>query len=427
MRGRHVAAACAAGTAGSLGMLWHIAYGVGVAEQVAGTRFPFLLFPRDTPRRHLPSINLWLLLQSEKKKQAELIRPAPRSAAIVDRAFLTRALNYLYFSESAYPKDFMLALNMDIVRIPSALVIDNEESDEEEAICERTGIKLKDLLYKRVCSTHLRRIVPYGGRVAQPSCFVARDADTLVVAIRGTASVSDAVTNCLAFTADFPEAGEGVEAHEGILLAARHVYSEVLPTLRQAIMDKPTTKIVTTGHSLGAGCATLLNILIAKDFPDIAVESFVFGGPPVLSKPMLAVNVNHFVLRNDIVPTLSVWNVLRFLDATKQIDRLELTTWQRLRVLAGIDKDVDIPTQSRDFATKPIPRMPQMHHVGKQIRIDKYDDGAYYTCRQIDAADVNERVSVAFRGSLIDHLPSRYETALGEVVRGFSDGSCPPS
>lgn len=216
--------------------LRHILYEIESVESMVGSRFPFLPYLRDIPRCTLPSLNFWLLLRAEGQREKELLAAVQgeqaRENTVMDDTFLSRALNFLYFSESAYPKDFMLALDMELLRIPSALVIHNKDDDEKEALCARTGIDDEDLLLTRSTSSHLRRMFPFGGEVSKPSCFVAWDKkdSSVVVAIRGTASVSDALTDCLCFTTDFPEAGEGVEAHEGVVLASRHVVRVSAPS-----------------------------------------------------------------------------------------------------------------------------------------------------------------------------------------------------
>jgi len=173
---------------------------------------------------------------------------------------------------------------------------------------------------------------------------------------------------------------------------------------------------VITGHSLGAGCAVLVHLLLARHFPDCEIESFAFGGPPVLST-QLKLNSHQFVLRNDIIPTMSVWNVARFLTSLKRIDLLELSTWQRCKLIAGLEPvPADFPIQET-LDMNQMQGVPPLVHVGDMYRIDRYDgEDAPFSVRKVAPGDVDKRISIAFRSCLLDHLPSRYEKALRECV-----------
>lgn len=139
-------------------------------------------------------------------------------------------------------------------------------------------------------------------------------ADTLmssiVIVVRGTASVSDAVTDASASVCEF----DGVPAHCGIARAAVSVFREVQPMLQEAIAmaaaaeGKPFRPVV-VGHSLGAGTAILLTVLLRQLCPDVTCVAF--APPPMVAETAvdrlrLDDCVTAVVLDNDLVPRSSL-------------------------------------------------------------------------------------------------------------------------
>eukprot|EP00042_Codosiga_hollandica_P058163 m.873201 g.873201 ORF g.873201 m.873201 type:complete len:322 (-) comp59784_c1_seq13:662-1627(-) len=71
------------------------------------------------------------------------------------------------------------------------------------------------------------------------------------------------------------------------------------------------------GHSLGAGTAALLTLLLKNQHPNLSIECFAFACPPVVTRsiavsPAARDAIRTFVLQNDIVPRLSVHNFIQF-------------------------------------------------------------------------------------------------------------------
>lgn len=124
------------------------------------------------------------------------------------------------------------------------------------------------------------------------------DPSEIWVVVRGTASVSDLITNL----STEPKAILDGYAHGGILQAANFVYKFVKRRCNS------TNEIHLTGHSLGGAAGALAAVLLNNaGFPATAIA---FGAPscvfpaPWLSK-MLANKVTSIVLDADLVPRLN--------------------------------------------------------------------------------------------------------------------------
>lgn len=147
-----------------------------------------------------------------------------------------------------------------------------------------------------------------GEELGLPRHYVARDKQTksIVIAIRGTNSVSDVLVDLLCDSAPFANG----YAHSGMRDAANALYTATLPTLRSALAQNVGYQVVVSGHSLGAGVATLLTkVLLDNGFK--GVKCYAISPPPVFG-PAHVVDrrwsdaLECFVNEDDLVPRLSL-------------------------------------------------------------------------------------------------------------------------
>ena len=120
--------------------------------------------------------------------------------------------------------------------------------------------------------------------------YVAMDYDNeaVVIALRGTLSLHDIVTDLVAVEQEIEvnvnEDG-AMCAHKGVLHTALWVRGvlrdkEILET---AFSRGPNYKLIIVGHSLGAGCAAILSILLRQDYPDL--HCLAYSPPACLNEP----------------------------------------------------------------------------------------------------------------------------------------------
>ncbi|XP_054913434.1 diacylglycerol lipase-beta [Poeciliopsis prolifica] len=174
------------------------------------------------------------------------------------------------------------------------------------SILQTTGLQYRDFIY-----------VSFHNQIYEIPFFVALDhkREAVLVAVRGTLSLKDVLTDLSAECENLPV--EGVSgacyAHKGMCQAAGYIYKKLVNDgiLNQAFSVAPEYKLVVTGHSLGAGTAALLAILLRTSFPTLQCYSF---SPPggLLSKALAEYSkdfVVSVVLGKDLVPRLSIPNM----------------------------------------------------------------------------------------------------------------------
>ncbi|KAM7371214.1 hypothetical protein PAMP_010703 [Pampus punctatissimus] len=174
------------------------------------------------------------------------------------------------------------------------------------SILHTTGLQYRDFIY-----------VSFHNQIYEIPFYVALDhkREAVLVAVRGTLSLKDALTDLSAECDNLPI--EGVSgacyAHKGMCQAASYIYKKLINDgiLNQAFSIAPEYKLVITGHSLGAGTAALLAILLRNSFPTLQCYSF---SPPggLLSKALADYSkdfVVSVVLGKDLVPRLSIPNM----------------------------------------------------------------------------------------------------------------------
>ncbi|XP_048870020.1 diacylglycerol lipase-beta [Brienomyrus brachyistius] len=174
------------------------------------------------------------------------------------------------------------------------------------SVLQSTGLQYRDFIH-----------ISFHNQVYEIPFYVALDhkKEAVLVAVRGTLSLKDALTDLSAECEDLPV--EGVTgtcyAHKGITQAAKYIYKKLINDgiLTQAISVAPEYQLVITGHSLGAGAAAVLAILLRSMYPTL--RCYAFSPPGGLLSKALADYTKQFVvsvvLGKDLVPRLSIPNM----------------------------------------------------------------------------------------------------------------------
>lgn len=154
---------------------------------------------------------------------------------------------------------------------------------------------------------------------------IDRTTKSVVVAIRGTLSLQDVITDLVIDRGEVKIEGiSKAHAHAGILESAKYVKDtlEEKHILEDAFSRAEKADLVLTGHSLGAGVAALLAILLKPTYPNL--KCFAFSPPGELISP----NVRDYTL--DIVCTVILGDDIITRQGMLMMDDLKMQILQAL-------------------------------------------------------------------------------------------------
>ncbi|KIJ55296.1 hypothetical protein M422DRAFT_41300 [Sphaerobolus stellatus SS14] len=115
--------------------------------------------------------------------------------------------------------------------------------------------------------------------------FIARDDNKkeIIVALRGTSSLLDAVTDVEILLTNYQSSGvsapSGVQVHSGFLNAYNSVANSVISAVKIQLASYPNYKIVTSGHSLGGALSSLAAVSLKGNFPSADITMYTYGQP----------------------------------------------------------------------------------------------------------------------------------------------------
>ena len=144
----------------------------------------------------------------------------------------------------------------------------------------------KDLVH--VCSCAYKDGYPLSGRFMQYPCqayeidgdchtflYTSQENRTQVLCIRGTYSLSDALTDVRYYKTK--DQITGMSVHKGFQIMAQDIWEDI----KEDIVNDPEWKLYMTGHSLGGAIATLCGLYASVEGNASLQEVVTFGQPKI--------------------------------------------------------------------------------------------------------------------------------------------------
>jgi len=135
---------------------------------------------------------------------------------------------------------------------------------------------------------------------------------TCLIGLKGTSTFSDVLTDVVGSSMPHSLDNMDIICHEGIFTAAAMVADDIQGFLKNLVIPQQFN-VVITGHSLGAGTACLLGILLKSRIPTIQLKVVAFATPAVLSYKackQCADYTTSVVNNSDMVPRMSISNLV---------------------------------------------------------------------------------------------------------------------
>jgi len=249
-----------------------------------------------------------------------------------DRNVILEGAHYMRLALAAY--GHMLYFKSSTCTAPCGLLGGTLTCQAGSCLHEERPIIIGDNLCRlnaiallRVAELDLDAVVYCNFKTGVERCpyaiVVDRAKKSIVVVVRGTLSLEAAVTDLSIrpeLLRDFRDKCEGLGdlegeyCHSGMLKCALAIYEDLQ---RHHILDNlllknarfPGFQLICCGHSLGAGVASVLGLLLRSNFPDLRCLCFAPPGCVLSDRASSQDFITSYVLDADIVPRMSLHSV----------------------------------------------------------------------------------------------------------------------
>lgn len=170
--------------------------------------------------------------------------------------------------------------------------------------------------------------------------IIDHDWQSIVIAIRGSESLEDVLTSLTVRPTSLEEVGNlcgfdgrDLYAHSGMLRSTKWIYEDIQSkgVLHKLLLDGDSKfvnyRLRITGHSLGAGCASILSLMLRPKHPNLRAHCFCPPGCTLSERAAIMCEdfLTSYVNNDDIIPRLSVNSMenLRF-EVVEMIARLKV-------------------------------------------------------------------------------------------------------
>jgi len=255
----------------------------------------------------------------------------------------------------------------------------------------------------------------------KPSHFLAFNPDRkeLIISVKGTSSLSDLLTDVLHTPEPFLG---GIHAHSGMLNSARFIVNRTKPLLDNLFLPLGY-KIISTGHSLGAGCAQLMAMIFKWELGLDNVQCIAFAPPPTLNREATSKTTDFIfslVAGDDVIPR---WNfgvlaanlkILGELDAEMQSTGVTPHEFfERLNFMEKIQEFRDTVEQVASANGEHV----DMHVAGSITYIAKTNVSDEFFVGDVSPSFPGLRRIEVSSSFLSDHSLTSYAQALNHVMK----------
>jgi sn1-specific diacylglycerol lipase len=200
------------------------------------------------------------------------------------------------------------------------------------AFMKQAGIEETEIAYAQF-NCRITGDTPY-------AIVIDHDWKSIVIVIRGTESLEDALKDLTVRPTSLKETGDkcgfdgtDIYAHSGILESTTWIYEDIKKhgVIDKLLLDKKSKftnyRLRITGHSLGAGCAAILSLMLRPTHPNLRCHCFCPPGCTLSENA--AIDCEEFLIsyvnNDDIVPRLCLESLehLRY-DVVDTIARLKV-------------------------------------------------------------------------------------------------------
>ena len=209
------------------------------------------------------------------------------------------------------------------------------------------------------------------------------------------------------------------------------------PKVQAVLEENPGYEFILTGHSLGAGAACLVTILVQNKrlLPkEQKIRCFAYASPPVYTPlefvPKSVQSTTNFVHENDAVPFLSIQKIRKLFSSLRAVDLYvhnQMTKKERYKVILGRSeppKDLIasvLEAEGKRLVPKkgaPTLYIPAEHIVWlKESPREERNSGISYRYDVLSAREMAQREIRVYPDMLVDHFPSRYEYAFDHLEK----------
>lgn len=166
------------------------------------------------------------------------------------------------------------------------------------AWCSRLAYQTEETIKEKLKSQDMYLVDFFNEQNTQ--AFICADDDKLIISVRGTDGLADAMTNINVDLVD----GVGGRVHDGFNTSASRLWKSVM----EVIAHRGQRSLFITGHSLGAGIAAILTARLVQQKHEPVNGLYVYGMPRAGDKEFarnfditFGTRTFRFVNNNDIV------------------------------------------------------------------------------------------------------------------------------